>query len=84
MSPHEEPQSVNVKIDKDAAQPGQSYDRYKKAFELLSVDDVNKIESVPCMRNALLYGIGGGITFGAIHFISTRTVGIGHLLAQWW
>ncbi|TIB29842.1 hypothetical protein E3P86_03605, partial [Wallemia ichthyophaga] len=64
----------NIFLNKDAAQPGQSYDRYKKAFELLSVDDINKIESVPCMRNALLYGIGGGITFGAIHFISTRRI----------
>lgn len=67
----EQPQSV--KIDKEAAQPGQSYDRYKKAFELLSIDDVNRIENMPCMRNALLYGIGGGMTFGAIHFISTRS-----------
>ncbi|TIB73915.1 hypothetical protein E3Q22_03101 [Wallemia mellicola] len=62
-----------VKID-NTPPPGQSYDKYKKAFEMISLDDVNRIENVPCMRNALLYGIGGGMAFGAIHFISTRRI----------
>ncbi|CAL1577233.1 unnamed protein product [Knipowitschia caucasica] len=51
--------------------PGMDQDTEQKGFRLLGILDV---QSVPCARESVLYGAGGGLALGLLHFLSTSRV----------
>ncbi|KAJ0004832.1 hypothetical protein NQD34_011046 [Periophthalmus magnuspinnatus] len=50
---------------------GEDEDTEKKGFRLLGILD---IQNVPCARESLLYGGGGGLAAGLLHFLATSRV----------
>jgi cytochrome c oxidase assembly protein subunit 20 len=40
----------------------------------MGVDDVKNAAYMPCARSSLLYGIGGGLVVGCVHFLTRRRV----------
>ncbi|KAI8581392.1 hypothetical protein K450DRAFT_232836 [Umbelopsis ramanniana AG] len=46
----------------------------KEALKTVKIEDLKNIPQIPCARNSLLYGIGGGAGFGAIRFLARRSV----------
>ena len=63
---------IKVEINKDEKPPGESYSKFKTALKEVKLKDFENIEKVPCMRKSLLFGIGGGFTFGLINLLSTK------------
>uniref|UniRef100_A0A8C6UU78 Cytochrome c oxidase assembly protein COX20, mitochondrial n=1 Tax=Neogobius melanostomus TaxID=47308 RepID=A0A8C6UU78_9GOBI len=50
---------------------GEGEDADKKGFRLLGILDV---QNVPCARESLLYGTGGALAVGLLHFLATSRV----------
>ncbi|XP_020787947.1 cytochrome c oxidase assembly protein COX20, mitochondrial [Boleophthalmus pectinirostris] len=50
---------------------GGSEDTDKKGFRVLGILD---IQNVPCARESLLYGTGGALAAGLLHFLATSRV----------
>ncbi|KAJ1975377.1 hypothetical protein H4R34_004359 [Dimargaris verticillata] len=49
-------------------------ERYRKAFKLLSKDDINRIDRMPCFRDGFLYGMTGGAIVGGLRFLQRGQV----------
>ncbi|CAM0140251.1 hypothetical protein VKS41_005940 [Umbelopsis sp. WA50703] len=45
-----------------------------EALKTVKIEDLKSVPQIPCARNSLLYGIGGGAGFGAIRFLAKRSV----------
>ncbi|GAB5586330.1 hypothetical protein Unana1_01230 [Umbelopsis nana] len=45
-----------------------------EALKTVKIEDLKNVPQIPCARNSLLYGIGGGAGFGAIRFLTRRSV----------
>lgn len=50
---------------------GEGEEADKKGFRLLGILDV---QNVPCARDSLLYGTGGALAAGLLHFLATSRV----------
>merc|ERR1712232_564471 len=51
---------------------GDKWTDYKRAMQMVDVKE--DLTRIPCLRTALLYGIGGGIGVGAVRFFGSGRV----------
>lgn len=68
---HKKPRAFIHRPDEDpeAAEEARRNATYADAVKTAKVEDLTKVGQQPCVRNALLPGIGGGVGTGAIRFI---------------
>jgi len=65
------------KIDTNAApievdQPKPSWSAYGEALKTIKpVEDLKNVGNIPCGRDSLLYGIGGGVGIGCLRFLGS-------------
>ncbi|KAI7863578.1 hypothetical protein BDF14DRAFT_1885003 [Spinellus fusiger] len=45
-----------------------------EAFKTVKLEDFKQVAKIPCARNALLYGMGTGVSVGAIRYLMKRKV----------
>ncbi|KAI8365752.1 hypothetical protein BD560DRAFT_302770, partial [Blakeslea trispora] len=48
--------------------------KFVDALKTVKLDDFKDVNKIPCARNALLYGIGVGVTMGMLRFFSRRSI----------
>lgn len=68
---HKKPRAFIHRPDEDpeAAEEARKHASYVDAAKTIKTDDFAKVAQQPCVRNALLPGIGGGMGIGALRFV---------------
>lgn len=65
------PRFTNGTYKSNDRMSGEGEETQKKGFRLLGILDV---QNVPCAREAVLYGAGGALATGLLHFLATSRV----------
>lgn len=68
---HKKPRAFIHRPDEDpeAAAEARRQATYTEALKTVKGEDLTKVAQQPCVRNALLPGIGGGFGVGALRFV---------------
>ncbi len=68
---HRKPRAFIHRPDEDpeAAEEARKNASLLEAAKTIQVEDFTKVAQIPCLRNAMLPGIGGGAAIGAARFV---------------
>ncbi len=68
---HRKPRAFIHRPDEDpeAAAEARKNASLLEAAKTIQVEDFTKVAQIPCLRNAMLPGIGGGVAIGAARFV---------------